>query len=297
MSTQVSVLMPVYNCGPYLDEAIESIRRQTFADFEFVIVNDGSTDNSLEIIQRHAAEDERIVVVDRSNGGIVVALNAGLEVCQGELIARMDGDDVSPLDRFEIQVKAIRENPNWAVVGGNAQRIDVTGAPCGMATYPQEHEAIDAHGMSSSWPGVLQGSAIFRASALLQIGGFRDRYRYAEDLDLFLRLAEVAELRNVQNVLLQYRQHPQSVSGSRLAWQTRSAVEAIADARRRRKLRGHGNLHRFCHRASWCSGDEGRPLLAMHYAVRAWRYAPFSSLGPRALARAIWRAAVPLKKS
>src|SRR5213082_2829515 len=108
----VTVLMPVYNAARFLAEAVESVLAQTFADFEFVIVDDGSTDRSPRMLQRFAEHDKRIKLIARPNTGIVGALNDGLIAAQSELIARMDADDVSHPARLEKQVQFMRENPD-----------------------------------------------------------------------------------------------------------------------------------------------------------------------------------------
>src|SRR3990172_10052244 len=110
-SPRISVVMPVYNAELFLASAIESILGQTLPDFEFVIVNDGSTDSSLEIVQEYAATDGRIRLVSRPNTGIVGALNDGLAISQGEFIARMDADDMALPHRFERQLKFLEETP------------------------------------------------------------------------------------------------------------------------------------------------------------------------------------------
>src|SRR6478609_1964644 len=110
MSPVVSVLMPVYNAQRYLTAAVESIRGQTFRDFEFIIVDDGSTDRSGEILRKFAAEDPRIKLISRPNTGYVVALNEALSCARGEFVARMDADDISLPARFERQVAHLREH-------------------------------------------------------------------------------------------------------------------------------------------------------------------------------------------
>ena len=101
----ISVVMPVYNAEKYLDEAIKSILVQTCKDFEFIIINDGSNDKSLEIIEKYNIQDERIVLINRENRGLIASLNEGIEKTKGRYIARMDADDISLPDRFEKQIE------------------------------------------------------------------------------------------------------------------------------------------------------------------------------------------------
>src|SRR5262245_4670824 len=113
----VSVVMPVYNAAAYVAQAVESIRAQTLGDFEFIIVNDGSTDRSPRLLEGFAARDSRIKLISRPNTGIVGALNDGVAAARGELIARMDADDVSLPTRLEKQVTFMRSHPQVVALG------------------------------------------------------------------------------------------------------------------------------------------------------------------------------------
>ena len=124
---RVSVALPVHNCERYVAEAIESILAQTFTDFEFLIVDDGSTDGTLPILNRFAARDSRIRVISRPNTGIVGALNEILGLARADLVARMDADDVALPVRFERQVRYLDEHPECVMVGSRVTIIDPDG--------------------------------------------------------------------------------------------------------------------------------------------------------------------------
>src|SRR5688500_6846307 len=124
---QVSVLLPVYNAARYLAEAVDSILAQTFRDFDFVIVADGSTDRSPAVLDDYVRRDRRVKVIRRRNTAIVGALNDGLCECRGELVARMDADDVSLPDRLEKQVAFLREHAEVVALGGRVVGIDPYG--------------------------------------------------------------------------------------------------------------------------------------------------------------------------
>ena len=113
----VSVVMPVYNAQKYLNKAIDSILAQTYKDFEFIIINDGSTDNSLQIIKKYQKKDKRIIVKNKKNKGIVAALNDGIKLSRGKYLARMDADDISLPSRFEVQVNFMEKNSKIGVCG------------------------------------------------------------------------------------------------------------------------------------------------------------------------------------
>jgi glycosyltransferase involved in cell wall biosynthesis len=207
---RVSVLTPVYNAEPYLAEAVESILAQTFRDFEFIIIDDGSLDGSLALLKRYAERDRRIRLLSRPNTGIVGALNEGLSLVRGELIARMDADDVALPDRLERQVAYLGEHPECSAVGSWVLAIDSVGDPLCVWCCAETHEAIDAVLLGTGQiPGLVHPATVFRHSAVLEAGEYRDLP--GEDKDLFLRLAEHGQLANLPHVLLQYRLHPASL--------------------------------------------------------------------------------------
>jgi glycosyltransferase involved in cell wall biosynthesis len=236
----ISVLMPVYNARRYLAEAVESILNQTFGDFEFLIVDDGSTDDSAEILRGFAARDARIRLVSRPNTGYLVALNEMLGKARGELIARMDADDIALPDRFERQVAFLRDNPDHLVVGCRVLLIDPEGDPLCEWNFDQTHEEIDAAHLDGSRGGVISHpSAMMRCQAVRDLGGYRAEYYTSEDLDLWLRLAERGRLANLPEVLLKYRMHPTSICHTMSTTQNAVSPKAIADALRRRGLPLH----------------------------------------------------------
>ena len=124
MNCIVSVVMSVYNSEKYLPEAIESILNQTYTNFEFIIINDGSTDNSLRIIKEYANKDKRIIVISRENKGLIFSLNEGIEVSKGKYIIRMDADDISLPNRLKIQLDFMEKNKDIAICGTVAITFD-----------------------------------------------------------------------------------------------------------------------------------------------------------------------------
>lgn len=229
----VSVLMPVYNGERFLAEAIESILGQTFADFEFVIVDDGSTDTSPAILADYASRDPRIRVVTQANAGIVAALNRGLAECRTALVARMDADDVSLPTRLERQVAFLATRPMVAVVGTAVQRISETGAAGPEVRHPAAWQAIARglrHGNCLAHPSVMM-----RRDAVMEVGGYREFLRHAEDYDLWTRVAERQELANLPDCLLRYRVHGGQVSWAVAESQVLGTLAARGLARARRR--------------------------------------------------------------
>jgi glycosyltransferase involved in cell wall biosynthesis len=203
---KVTVLMPVYNGARFLAEAMESILGQTFADFEFLIINDGSTDDSLEII--HSFQDLRINQVNNGrNMGLIYTLNRGIDLAQGEYIARMDCDDISLPKRLERQVAFMDQHPEMGVCGTWAEFVN----PPGGYWFPSDHESIVAGLQFTCW--LVHPSIIFRASILREHHlYYNPAYQHAEDLDLWFRMSKVTRLANVPEVLLKYRIHPDQIS-------------------------------------------------------------------------------------
>ncbi len=230
----VSVVMPVYNGVGYLGQAVESVLAQEFRDFEFVIVDDGSTDASPELLQRYAAADSRIRIIRRSNTGIVGALNDGLSAARAPLVARMDADDISLPSRLVRQVEHMARNPRCVAVGSRILLIDADGWPICQMCQQRTHAEIDEVNLRAGGAALNHPSVVFRRDAVLAAGGYRQEMIYAEDLDLWLRLAEVGELYNLPEVLVHYRMHAMSISHARAQEQRRKWCRAVEEARIRR---------------------------------------------------------------
>jgi glycosyltransferase involved in cell wall biosynthesis len=232
----VSVLMPVYDAECYLDAAIESILGQTFRDFEFLIYDDGSTDRSAAMLERWQERDPRIRLFRESHAGLTTWLQAGLAEARGRYLARMDADDVARLDRLERQVDYLGRHPECDALGAQALLIDPDGRPIRLCTMQVDHARIDAELLQGRGEALLHPVVMFRREALIAAGGYRCEYETAEDLDLYLRLAERGRLANLAQVLLEYRQHPAKVSARRAGEQIRTANAVIRAARRRRGI-------------------------------------------------------------
>ena len=203
--------MPVYNCAQYLREAIESILGQTFQDFEFIIINDGSTDNTPEILREYANKDSRIRVINQPNSGIVTALNRGLKEAKGEWIFRMDGDDISLPYRFEAQIKMVEKNPSLVLVGGWCEQIDKDGISLKINKYPEKHEYL-IKALENGRPFPPHPTAFYNKESVLKVGGYRGRFRHAEDTDLWLRLIKYGKIECYKGVLLKLRKHGSNIS-------------------------------------------------------------------------------------
>jgi glycosyltransferase involved in cell wall biosynthesis len=229
--------MPVYNGRLYLTEAVQSVLVQTLADFELIAIDDGSTDGSATILERMAETDSRIVVLRQSNAGATRAMNVGVSRARGQFVARMDADDVCRPRRFERQIEFLGSHPDHVAVGSAVLMIDPEGSPLCVSRWPLTHEELDAATLAGkSIGGLAHPAAMISTASLREVGGYREKFRVAQDKDLWLRLAEVGRLANLPDVLLKYRFHGESTGARRGAEQQAAFEEAIADACRRRGI-------------------------------------------------------------
>ena len=222
---RVSVLMPVYNGERYLREAVESILDQTFADFEFIIVDDGSTDNTWRILQSYAAREPRIVLVrNEINVGVAGSLNKGLGLARGEYIARMDADDVSLPERLAAQVAFLDEHSPVGVVGCAVQMIDSYGSPMYVQHFPTTHGPL-LWALCFYTP-LAHPTVVFRRPVVERVGGYNDVLLANQDRDLWQRLSSVTRLANLPDVYLLYRLHPHAISYRHADTQARNSAKA-----------------------------------------------------------------------
>lgn len=233
----VSVALAVFNAQRYLSEAIDSILQQTFTDFELIIIDDGSTDKSLKILQRYALHDSRIRLFSRENRGIAKTRNEITRLAQGEFIAVMDADDVMMPDRLANQVEFLRQHPNVVCVGGAHDFIDEAGRVLFHLEEPTQDADIQRLALKGKTP-INHPSAMIRRSALLQVGGYNETRATVADLDLFLRLGEIGQLANLKATVLKYRQHGGSVSERKQLQQIADRREACEQAWQRRGIQG-----------------------------------------------------------
>lgn len=227
----VSVVLSVYNGRPYLEEAVKSILDQTLSDFEFIIVNDGSTDGTREVLDRFADRDERIRCVHQENRGLIASLNRGLDMARGEYIARMDADDIAHPERLQAQVRFLEANPDVGVLGTQVERIDETGNPDGKWEFPTDPDQVAWRLLFGTC--LCHPSVMMRASLVQDLGGYVTWATHGEDYELWTRALLKSQLANLPETLLKYRRHEETVSEQNRETQFETTGKAAAN------LHGH----------------------------------------------------------
>ncbi|HUB80042.1 MAG TPA: glycosyltransferase [Bryobacteraceae bacterium] len=199
-----SVLLPVYNAGQPLSEAIESILAQDESDFEFLIIEDCSRDGSAEIIRRFSEADSRIrAIFHRQNVGLAATLNEGLSEARCEFVARMDQDDAAMPNRLSTQIVFLRSRPQIAVAGSFVYHMGRTPEWDRLVRLPVDHEEIASTLPKSNC--LYHPSVMLRRDLILALGGYRAEFHNSEDYDLWLRTSRAYRLANIPVPLLRYR--------------------------------------------------------------------------------------------
>jgi len=212
----ISVVMPVYNAEKYLKEAIESILNQTYKNFEFILINDASTDSSLEIINQFARKDKRIKFINnQENKGIAETRNIGIKLSKGKYIATHDADDISLKTRFQEQVDFLEKNPKCGVVGSFIKIFNNT-KKNNFSIRKYSLKDKELRNKIFYYSPIAQPASMIRKKALDKIGLYNQKYPPAEDLDLWFRIGSFYEFANIQKVLLLYRVSPESQTSSKL---------------------------------------------------------------------------------
>lgn len=226
MPPRVSVLMSVHNGLRFLPEALDSILSQGFSDFEFIIVDDTSSDGSLALLEQYAARDARIrLVSNEKNLGLTASLNRGVELARGEYVARMDADDISLPGRFEKQVAFLDAHPEAWALGGQIQFIDESGTVRPAHVYPTDSFHLGWN-MLLNGPTLSHPAAMLRRDRLAQAGNYPHECRLAQDAALWRRFLILSDrsLANLSDPVLLYRLHPGSQSALSRSGQVETVV-------------------------------------------------------------------------
>jgi glycosyltransferase involved in cell wall biosynthesis len=286
---KVSVVMAVYNGARYVGQAVDSILGQTLDDFEFLIVNDGSTDNTPMILRSY--DDPRISILDNERRiGLASSLNRGISRARAEYIARQDADDISYPERLFRQVRYLDQHPGVGVLGATTQWIDSENGPLQVWPLGGDNAVLQRRLMWTC--PLIHGSTTFRRQCVSEVGGYDDSMRTGQDYDLWLRISETWDIACLPDILYTYRWHSGMASVKHKEEQMRHAQLCRARAIRRRLsyakrvlgLGGNCLPPRLCglsrrqlaQRYVWWSAGarELSRKLALHFLVIGWMFDP-----------------------
>lgn len=215
---RISVILPVYNASKYLLESLESLSSQSFDDFEIIAINDGSTDNSLQLLQEYSKKEHRLRIVSRINKGITKTLNEGIDLAEGEFIARMDADDISLPQRFEKQLNFL-ENNNIDICGTQYETFGSLSEISNMPINCEDCYLRLLLGFSIAHP------SFFVKKSILSKYKYNEKCKSAQDYELCCRMAlGKVKMGNCPDVLLKYRYSPNSISSTRTKEQNSFAL-------------------------------------------------------------------------
>jgi len=227
---KVSVLICVYNGEKFVSQALESIYHQTFQDFEVIVVDDGSTDRTADILIN--MKDSRTFIYRNSeNQGLTKSLNIGLRLCRGQYIARMDADDVSTTYRLAKQIQFVEENPGVALVGSSYYQINDEGKTIALINVLTDCQQIKQGLWKQNWFG--HGTVMFRREVVAELGGYNEKYKFSQDYDLWLRIAQKYKVSNIDEPLYYWRSNTACISNADRQQQQYYKNMAISEAHKR----------------------------------------------------------------
>jgi len=229
---KVSVLLPVYHGERYIVASIESILKQSYSDFELIVINDGSTDRTGSLLR--GISDPRIVLVEQENQGLTRTLNNALKVIKGEYIARQDADDLSHPDRFSRQVEFLNSHPEVGLVGSVCLCMDEDGEIIGQTPPLTDIKKLKNILMKRGNP-LVHGSVMFRRECIGKVGGYRIEMDRAEDYDLWLRISEYYEIAKLKEPLYLWRWSQSGISLTKMEYLEKKAELARKLSEERRK--------------------------------------------------------------
>ena len=232
---KITVIMSVFNGSKFLAESIQSILDQTFKEFEFIIINDGSTDNSLDIIRSFESADSRIKVISKLNEGLAKSLNTAISISKGEYIARMDADDISYKNRLEKQYEFMQKNKSIDLCGCSMDIIDELGnVTSEKIQTSNNHEILKKRFFQSP---ILHITFFGKKLFFLKNNGYREEFKYAQDYDLVMRGIDAgAKICNIKHKLVQYRDYKQKIEPEKFIQQFRMTELIVKLSREREQF-------------------------------------------------------------
>lgn len=210
---ELSIVMSVFNGSTRLRETIESVLTQTHRQYEFIIIDDGSTDESLDIIREYAANDPRIRVLSQENVGLAASLNRGIREAKGRLIARQDAGDTSHPSRLESQLSYLAMNPHVKILGTQFNYV-VNGLIVDTIRFPSS--SMDIRNTMFNSCCIMHGTAIFEKESFWDVGGYREEFKCGQDYELWIRFTAKYHAENLSEILYDYHIETSSTTFSRL---------------------------------------------------------------------------------
>ena len=214
MNSLVSIVLPAYNCEKYIQQTIDSLLQQTYTHFELLIINDGSIDNTTNIINTYT--DNRIKhIQNSSNKGLIYSLNKGIELAQGDFIARIDADDICLPQRLQKQVNWLEKNPMTVVVASTIKLIDENNKPCGDWDLDKQNITAKQIKKTMIWQSCIAHPSVMMRTNVIKQYQYATNQKHTEDYDLWMQLlADDCIIEKIAEPLLLYRVHSSSVTGS-----------------------------------------------------------------------------------
>jgi|APSaa5957512535_1039671.scaffolds.fasta_scaffold40333_2 glycosyltransferase involved in cell wall biosynthesis len=207
----VSVLMSFFNAAEWIKDSINSVLLQTFKDFEFIIIDDGSTDKSVDIVEKFCRMDKRIVLIKKEHTGLANSLNIGIDTAKGKWIARIDADDICELDRLERQFNFSLSKEGLVFIGTNCVELNTESNHKKVTQYPVSNDLLLKY-LQTARKFPPHSSAFFLKSAAISVGRYRHRFKRAQDRDLWLRISRVGNIACLDKVLVVIRKHDKQIS-------------------------------------------------------------------------------------
>jgi len=233
VSGKVSVIIPCYNRALYVGEAIDSVLDQTYENFELIVVDDGSTDNSLTIVSNYGDRVTALQHPGGENRGQSAAINLGLAHSDGEHVAILDSDDYWALDKLEKQVAVLDANPGVGLVYGNARIVDDYGNLLHLRYGDSHREQNEIGRILADCYFSVPSNSMIRRRVLDRVGAFNEALRAAQDHDMAIRIAEATKLAYIPDVMFHYRRHADSISAGRADLRWRNGFKILEAARQR----------------------------------------------------------------
>ena len=227
MTPKVSVIIATYNRANYIHEAIDSVLKQSYSNWEIVIIDDASEDTTGEIVRKYREKDPRIFYYkNQKNLGIAKTRNKGLELARGEYIAPLDSDDIwLDKDKLKKQVEFLDANPDYAMLGGGIMHIDAQSKPIKKVLFPVYDSVI--RNIILQFNPFAQSTLLFRKSAALEVGGYSTEYKVADDYDLWLKIGMKYKFTNIPQVLSGYRIHGGNITHTKRLTTAKEILEIV----------------------------------------------------------------------